>query len=182
MKKTLQRILLVLLALTMMLALTACQKPVEIQTQNPDGTLTVVGVLIEQTVTTVARLLEALVLAYGAWALEKFGKNKKLQNLSLANDKVVKLVKQTVRELNQTIVNQLKAETPGGKLTGDQIDDLNARLLTTVKAKLDEATIELLTAAGADLDALIAGECEAYLDTLKDREKLAEKISEMTSP
>ena len=108
MKKTLQRILLVLLTLTMVLALTACQKPVEIQTQNPDGTLTVAGVLIEQVVTTVARLLEALVLAYGAWALEKFGKNKKLQNLSLANEKVVKLVKQTVRELNQTIVTQLK--------------------------------------------------------------------------
>lgn len=177
MKKIMQRILVVLLALIMVLALTACQKPVEIQTQNPDGTLTVAGVLIEQVVTTVARLLEALVLAYGAWALEKFGKNKKLQNLSLANEKVVKLVKQTVRELNQTIVEQLKAEAPGGKLTGAQIDDLSARLLTTVRAKLDEATIELITASGADLDALITGECEAYLDTLKDREKLAEKMA-----
>ena len=78
MKKQILMILLVLMALIMVLALTACQKPVEIQTQNPDGTLTVAGVLIEQVVTTVARVLEALVLAYGAWALEKFGKNKKL--------------------------------------------------------------------------------------------------------
>lgn len=178
-KMHIEKLLLVLLVIAMVFALTACQKPVEIQTQNPDGSLTVAGVLIEQTVTTVARLLEALVLAYGAWALEKFGKNKKLQNLSLANDKVVKLVKQTVRELNQTIVNQLKAEAFDGKLTGDQIDDLNARLLTTVKAKLDEATIELITAAGADLDALITGECEAYLDTLKGRKKLAKKVVEL---
>ena len=40
MRKTM-RMLLVVLALIMTLALVACQKPVEIQTQNEDGTLTV---------------------------------------------------------------------------------------------------------------------------------------------
>lgn len=171
MKKQILMILLVLMALIMVLALTACQKPVEIQTQNPDGTLTVAGVLIEQVVTTVARVLEALVLAYGAWALEKFGKNKKLQNLNLANQELCKIVKQTVRELNQTIVAELKENSPDGKLTDIQIDDLNARLLTLVKAKTDEVTIALLTAAGADLDALITGQCEAYLDKLKEQQQ-----------
>ena len=171
MKKQILRILLVLMALIMVLALTACQKPVEIQTQNPDGTLTVAGVLIEQVVTTVARVLEALVLAYGAWALEKFGKNKKLQNLNLAYQELCKIVKQTVRELNQTIVAELKEKSPDGKLTDIQIADLNARLLTLVKAKTDEVTIALLTAAGADLDALIIGQCEAYLDKLKEQQQ-----------
>lgn len=171
MKKQILMILLVLMALIMVLALTACQKPVEIQTQNPDGTLTVAGVLIEQVVTTVARVLEALVLAYGAWALEKFGKNKKLQNLNLANQELCKIVKQTVRELNQTIVAELKEKSPDGKLTDIQIADLNARLLTLVKAKTDEVTIALLTAAGADLDALITGQCEAYLDKLKEQQQ-----------
>ena len=171
-KETTRKLLMVLLVIAMVFALTACQKPIEIQTQNPDGTLTVAGVLIEQVVTTVARVLEALTLAYAAWALDKFGQNKKLQNLSLANQKVCEIVKQTVRELNQTIVTQLKAETEDGKLTPAMIDDLGGRLLTTVKAKLDEATIELITAAGADLDALITGECEAYLDTLKNRQKM----------
>ena len=171
MKKQILRILLVLMALIMVLALTACQKPVEIQTQNPDGTLTVAGVLIEQVVTTVARVLEALVLAYGAWALEKFGKNKKLQNLNLANQELCKIVKQTVRELNQTIVAELKEKSPDGKLTDIQIADLNARLLTLVKAKTDEVTIALLTAAGTDLDALITGQCEAYLDKLKEQQR-----------
>ena len=171
MKKQILMILLVLMALIMVLALTACQKPVEIQTQNPDGTLTVAGVLIEQVVTTVARVLEALVLAYGAWALEKFGKNKKLQNLNLANQELCKIVKQTVRELNQTIVAELKEKSPDGKLTDIQIADLHARLLTLVKAKTDEVTIALLTAAGADLDALITGQCEAYLDKLKEQQQ-----------
>lgn len=171
MKKQILMILLVLMALIMVLALIACQKPVEIHTQNPDGTLTVAGVLIEQVVTTVARVLEALVLAYGAWALEKFGKNKKLQNLNLANQELCKIVKQTVRELNQTIVAELKENSPDGKLTDIQIDDLNARLLTLVKAKTDEVTIALLTAAGADLDALITGQCEAYLDKLKEQQQ-----------
>lgn len=171
MKKTSKCILLTLLVLTIILALAACQRPVEIQTQNPDGTLTVAGVLIEQVVTTLARLLEALVLAYGAWALEKFGKNKKLQNLNLANQELCKIVKQTVRELNQTIVAELKEKSPDGKLTDIQIADLNARLLTLVKAKTDEVTIALLTAAGADLDALITGQCEAYLDKLKEQQQ-----------
>lgn len=171
MKKQILMILLVLMALIMVLALTACQKPVEIQTQNPDGTLTVAGVLIEQVVTTVARVLEALVLAYGAWALEKFGKNKKLQNLNLANQELCKIVKQTVRELNQTIVAELKEKSPDGKLTDIQIAEINARLLTLVKAKTDEVTIALLTAAGADLDALITGQCEAYLDKLKEQQQ-----------
>jgi hypothetical protein len=171
MKKTSKTILLLLLALTMVLVLTACQKPVEIQTQNPDGTLTVAGVLIEQTVTTVARILEALVLAYGAWALEKFGKNKKLQNLSLANQELCRIVKQTVRELNQTIVHTLKEQSPDGKLTEEQIEGLQESLLEMVKAKADEATIAMITAAGSDLDALITGQCEAYLDILKSREQ-----------
>ena len=168
MKRTFQKILLVLLVLAIVIALTACQKPVEIQTQNPDGTLTVAGVLIEQTVTTVARLLEALVLAYGAWALEKLGKNKKLQNLSLANQELCRIVKQTVRELNQTIVAKLKEESPDGKLTQEQISALNEELLALVKAKADDATMAMITAAGSDIDALITGQCEAYLDKLKN--------------
>ena len=57
MKKTSKTILLALLVLIIVVALVACQKPFEIQTQNPDGTLTVAGILIEQAVTTVARLL-----------------------------------------------------------------------------------------------------------------------------
>ena len=171
MKKTMQMILLVLLALVIIMVLAACQKPVEIQTQNPDGTLTVGGVLIEQGVTTVARILEALVLAYGAWALEKFGKNKKLQNLSLANQELCRIVKQTVRELNQTIVSKLKDNSPDGKLTQEQINALNEELLAMVKAKADEATIAMITAAGSDLDALIVGQCEAYLDALKERQQ-----------
>ena len=171
MKKTWQKILLVLLTLAIVLAFVACQKPMEIQTQNPDGTLTVAGVLIEQVVTTVARVLEALVLAYGAWALEKFGKNKKLQNLSLANQELCRIVKQTVRELNQTIVQTLKEQSPDGKLTEEQIEELQESLLEMVKAKADEATIAMITAAGADLDALITGQCEAYLDVLKSRQQ-----------
>lgn len=174
MKKTSKTILLLLLALTMVFVLTACQKPVEIQTQNPDGTLTVAGVLIEQTVTTVARILEALVLAYGAWALEKFGKNKKLQNLNLANQELCRIVKQTVRELNQTIVNKLKEKSPDGKLTDSQIDYLKGALMTLVREKTDEATMALITAAGADLDALITGQCEAYLDILKERKQASD--------
>ena len=167
MNKKLKCMLLLLLALTLVLALVACERPTEIQVQNPDGTQTVAGVLIEQFVTTVARLLEALVLAYGAWTLDKFGENKKLQNLNLANQELCRIVKQTVRELNQTIVNKLKEESPDGKLTDEQIQELNEHLLGLVKMKMDEASIAMIKASGADLDALIIGQGEAYLDKLK---------------
>ncbi len=173
MKKTSKTILLALLVLIIVVALAACQKPLEIQTQNPDGTLTVTGVLIEQAVTTVARLLEALVLAYGAWALEKIGKSKKLQNLNLAFEELCSITKQTVRELNQTTVTRLKETSSNGKLTQVQINALKDELLVLVKAKASEASIQMITAAGADLDALIIGQCEAFLDALKEREKLA---------
>ena len=171
MKKTIRKVLLVLFTIVIALALTACRKPLEIQTQNTDGTLTVAGILIEQGVTTVARLLEAIVLAYGAWALEKIGKNKKLQNLNIANQELCKIVKQTVRELNQTVVSKLKEASPDGKLTQAQISALNEELLAMVKAKADEVTIAMITAAGSDLDALITGQCEAYLDALKERQQ-----------
>jgi len=166
MKKHVKSILTVLLVLTMVFALCACTVP-EVQIQNEDGTLTIWGVLIEQSVNIVYRLLWAATLAFGAWVLDKIGKNVKLKNLSIAIQRVCDTTRQTAEELKQTIVDDLKKSRPGGKLTLDDVYDLRFRLLKLVKTKLDTETQEIVTASGADLDALITGECEAFLSRLK---------------
>lgn len=166
MKKYLKTILIVVMVMTMMLALCACTVP-EVQVQNEDGTQTVMGVVIETGVNTLYRLIWAATLAFGAWVLEKIGKNEKLKNLSLAIQLVLDMTRQTAEELQQTIVGDLKANRPGGKLTAEDVDDLGFRLLNMVKIKVDAASQEIIKAAGIDLDALITGECEAFLNRIK---------------
>ncbi|MBQ6403855.1 MAG: hypothetical protein IJI27_08115 [Oscillospiraceae bacterium] len=166
MKKYLKPFLMLMLVLAMVFVLCACTVPA-VQVQNEDGTQTIYGVLIEQTVNTVYRLIWAGTLAFGAWVLDKIGKNAKLKNLSLAIQLVLEMTRQTAEELQQTIVGDLKAKRPGGKLTPEDVDDLGFRLLNTVKIKVDVASQELIKAAGIDLDALITGECEAFLNRLK---------------
>ena len=166
MKKYLKPVMLIILVLAMVLVLYACTVPA-VQVQNEDGTQTVAGIVIEQTVNIVYRVIWAATLAFGAWVLEKIGKNVELKNLSIAIQSVCDITRQTAEELQQTIVDDLKKSRPGGKLTQEDIDDLGFRLMNLVKAKLDTATQELVTASGADLDALITGECEAFLSRLK---------------
>ena len=169
MKKYLKSILLVMLIVTMVFTLCACGgQGIEVQTQKPDGSQTVVGILIEQTVNSLAKLVQMAFFALAAFAADKLGKNLKLKNLNIAVQKVCEIARQTAGELQQTVVADLKAENPGGKLTQAQIDDLGFRLLNLVKLKLDDASKELIIASGADLDALITGECESYLNMMKN--------------
>lgn len=172
MKKYINAKILFVLLLTLLMVFTLCAcgtgEGIEVQTQNPDGSLTVVGILIEQTVNSIAKLVQMAFFALAAFAADKLGKNLKLKNLNIAVQKVCEIARQTAGELQQTIVADLKAENPGGKLTPEQIDDLGFRLLNLVKLKLDDASKELIIASGADLDALITGECESYLNMMKN--------------
>ena len=165
MKKT-QKILIMLLVLLMAFALCACTVPT-VQVQNEDGSLTVVGILAEQTVNSLSKLVQMAFFALAAFAADKLGKNLKLKNLNIAVQKVCDLARQTAGELQQTIVGKMKASTPDGKLTQEDIDELCEQLHALVRAKLDRATQELIIASGADLDAIITGECENYLNYLK---------------
>lgn len=169
-------LLILLLTLSLVLMLCGCAMP-EIQTQNADGTLTVAGVLIEQVVTIAARAVETAVMLFAAWALKKFGQNAGMKNLTIAIQNVCNITRQTVGELNQTVVGKLKAANKDGKLTADQMYELRMELYQLVKGKLDTATIDLITASGADLELLITGECESYLAMLK-----GEGIPSMTPP
>lgn len=153
-----------LLALVMVFTLCACTAPaIEVPTQNPDGSQTLAAIVIEQVVNIVFRAIEAAVMIFAAWALKKFGNNKNMQSLSIAIQLVCDMTIQTAGELQQTIVADLKKARPGGKLTPADVDDLAYRLFNMTKAKLSDATKELVIASGADLDAIITGACEDIL-------------------
>lgn len=150
-----KKLLALILALTMIFALCAC-------TVQADS---VAGVAVEQGVTLVARILESVVLVLSTWVLSKIGKKKGLENLTLAFQILSEIVCQSVGELQQVYVDAWKKA--GGSLSDDQIAELKRMLHEKVKQKLDDPTKNLIIAAGCDLDALIQGIAENYLNRIK---------------
>ena len=150
-------LVLLLVLLAVMLCLCGCT------VQDGD----IAAVAIEQGVMLVTRFLESVILLVGAWTLDKIGKEKALKNTAVAMDLLFTLTRQTVGELQQTLVENWK-EAGGGKLTDEQIRKLREELLRVVKLKLDDASKELIIAAGSDIDALIAGEAEKLISGISD--------------
>lgn len=133
---------------------------------NEDGSPTPAGVAVEQGITVLARALEAVLAIAGTWVLSKIGKKKELQNTNIALEILLDITRQTVGELQQLYVKGWK-EAGGGKLTDGQAQMLRQMLLDLVKEKLDKPTQDLLTAAGADINALISGAAEDWINTIK---------------
>ena len=73
---------------------------------------------------------------------------------------------QTVEELQQTLVEGLKAGREDGKLTKEEIASLGEALLDGTIAKKNAPTAKLLAAA-VDTTALIQGAGEAWIAKLK---------------
>ena len=87
------------------------------------------SVAITTGVKVVGSLLITLIGALGAWLTVKIGKYRQLQNINLAINEVVKAAKTTVGELQQTVVDGLKAKAVDGKLTKQEITELGVMLL-----------------------------------------------------
>ncbi len=155
-----KKIFALILALCMALSLCACA------TVNEDGSPTPAGVAIEQGIALVARVLEAALAGAGTWVLSKIGKKKELQNTSIALESLFTITRQTVGELQQVLVKGWK-DACGGKLTEEQIETLRKELFVLVKKKLDQPTQDLIIAAGCDIDALITGAAEDWINTIK---------------
>lgn len=101
----------------------------------------------------------------GAWLTAKIAQGKKFSNIAAATEQVILSTQMTVGELNQTIVADLKAN--GVKLTKEQIADLREKLLTLTVSKISLPIINLLNAASVDIDALIIGAGEDFINQLK---------------
>lgn len=162
-----KKVLILILTLLMVFALSACTMPA---VTNPDGTDTVAGVAIKTGLDVIeAACIMLLTVAGTAWAAKNKDKAY-LQNINIAFDNTIKMAKITVGELKQTVVDGMKAAADDGKLSDEQIQELQGELLAKTLEKLDAPTKDVLAAAGADICAIIAGVGEDWVRELKGPE------------
>ena len=116
----------------------------------------------------VATLLITLIGVFGAWLTAKIGKRVELTNINKAKDELIEAAQQTVLELQQTVVEGLKAASSDGKLSEDEITELSLMLLNKTKQKMSLPAIKLLESAAVDVNALIRGAGEALIAELHE--------------
>lgn len=123
----------------------------------------IVNALIESGVQVLAALVTALIGVAGTWITVQIGKVKQLQTVQIAVDEAKNAAITTALELQQTVVDDLKAAAVDGKLTKEEITKLKNDLLAMSMAKLSNASVKVLTAAGVDISAIITGAAEAMV-------------------
>ena len=131
----------------------------------------IVNALIESGVQVLAALVTALIGVAGTWFTVQIGKVKQLQTVQIAVDEAKNAAITTALELQQTVVDDLKASAVDGKLTKEEIAKLKNDLLAMSMAKLSDASVKVLTAAGVDISAIITGAAEAMVGNIKTRQK-----------
>lgn len=129
------------------------------------------SVIIEYAVQILATLLLTLLGVLGTWLAAKFAKRQELTNIGIATNEAVVAAQQTVLELQQTVVDKLKAANADGKLTEDEIKELGEMLIKKSLEKMSVPATRVLAAAGADISAIIKGAGEAMIQNMKQYSK-----------
>ena len=124
-------------------------------------------IIIEYAVQIVAYLLFFLLTALGTWIAAKIGKRQDLTNINIATNEAIGAAQQTVMELQQTVVEKLKAAHADGKLTEDEVKELGDMLVKKALEKMSVPATKVLSAAGADISAIIKGAGEAMILSMK---------------
>lgn len=131
----------------------------------------IVNALIDSGIQVLAALVTALIGVAGTWITVQIGKVKKLQTVKLATDEAKDAAITTVLELQQTVVDDLKAAAVDGKLTKEEISKLKNDVISMSMAKLSNSSATVLTAAGVDISAIITGAAEAMVGQMKESDK-----------
>ena len=76
-----------------------------------------VDIIMESVVQIVVTLMLTLIGVLGTWLTLKLGKKEELAAINVAQQEVIRLAHLTVEELQQTLVEGLKAAHEDGKLT-----------------------------------------------------------------
>ena len=124
-------------------------------------------VIIETAVSVLANLAVTLIGVFGAWLLMQISKSQKLSTINTAVDELTGAAEQTVLELQQTVVDDLKAASKDGKLTKDEIEVLGKKLIDGALAKMSGSAMDVLKAANVDVNAIITGAGEALIARIK---------------
>lgn len=125
------------------------------------------NIIIETVVQIFAALLLMLISLLGTWLTAKLAKRTELANIAAATDEATRVAQQTVMELQQTVVDNLKEASADGKLTKEEIAELRELLLDGAMDKLSDTAKNMLTAAGVDISAVIRGAGEAFIRQMK---------------
>lgn len=134
--------------------------------------------IIELVTQLVFALFTMLIGVLGTWLSIRLEQHVKLNNIELATKAVIDMAQLTVKELQQTVVDGLKAANADNKLTKTEITELGNMLIDKTIEKLTAPTYDLLKAAGTDLEALIKGAGEAWILDLKKEISVADIIVE----
>lgn len=121
--------------------------------------------LIAQVISTI---LITLIGVLGAWLTTKIGQRVELSNINKAKDELIIAAQQTVMELQQTVVEELKDKAADGKLTEEEITELGFLLVDKTKKKMSLSAIGVLEAASVDITALIRGAAEALINQMHE--------------
>nr|DAL24533.1 MAG TPA_asm: hypothetical protein [Caudoviricetes sp.] len=124
-------------------------------------------IIIENIVKITAALLLMLIGVLGTYLTTLAAKRAETANVSEALRALTEAAKTTVGELQQTIVGPLKAAAADGKLTPDEIADLRNMLVAQTKQKMLPSAINIINAAGADIEAIILGVGENLINKAK---------------
>ncbi|HAX39677.1 MAG TPA: hypothetical protein DCY10_02185 [Clostridiales bacterium] len=119
-------------------------------------------------------LLITLIGVLGTYLTLQLGQNAKLKNINDAQKELIRVAKITVDELQQTVVSDLKAAHEDGKLSAQEIAQLREKLLDKTAEKLSASAYALLAAAAVDVEALILGAGESWIERIKQQAALAE--------
>ena len=119
-------------------------------------------------------LLITLIGVLGTYLSLQLGQNAKLKNINDAQKELIRVAKITVDELQQTVVSDLKAAHEDGKLSAQEIAQLREKLLDKTAEKLSASAYALLAAAAVDVEALILGAGESWIERIKQQAALAE--------
>ena len=107
----------------------------------------------------------------GTWILSKINKTKKLDNISYATEFVISAAQETVRRLQQTLVDDYKEAAADGKLTDEQILELKTKVQIITLEQLGDPILQLLASAKIDVSDLITNAAEAFINKLKEEEE-----------
>lgn len=126
-----------------------------------------VDIIIENVAQIVATLVITLIGVLGAWLTTKLAQRQELGSINTAMQEVILLAQQTAAELQQTVVDGLKAGRVDGKLSEAEIKALGETLITKTMEKMGAPATKLLTSATVDVSALIRGAGESWINKMK---------------
>ena len=125
-------------------------------------------ILIEQAAQIVSTVIITLIGILASWLTAKLNQHMQLKNLATALDTCLKMTQITVGELQQKFVEDMKLANKDGKLTKDEIKELNSSLITYTKEKMTPELIKVIVSAGIDINKFILDAGENYIQEFKN--------------